>query len=255
MKLRGFRIELGEVEKALNGHPGVVHAVVAVQGEGAGKRLVAYVVLDPEREPSRSDLRSFLQDRLPEYMIPAAFVPMRSLPLNPSGKVDHKALPAPEQSALSQESGFVPPGTPEEEILASIWSQVLGVKRIGKHDNFFELGGHSLLATQIMSRLPKTFHVELPIRVLFENPTVGELASCVREAMLASRGIQRPAIEPASRDHPLPLSYAQQRLWFLDQLEPDSPSYNLPMAVRSLGPLDVRALERSLNDLLNAMRS
>jgi len=196
VKIRGFRVELGEIEAVLRENPGVREAVVVAWENEAGdslsplgagpstplrtgKRLAAYVVLKQEQELMVSELRNFLKEKLPEHMVPSAFVRLKALPLTPNGKVDHKALPAPDQSRPEMEEAFVAPGTPTEEVLAGIWSDLLGVERVGIHDNFFELGGHSLLAIQLVSRLRSALLVELPLRTLFEAPTVAGLASVV----------------------------------------------------------------------------
>jgi amino acid adenylation domain-containing protein len=180
VKLRGFRIELGEIEAVLGGHPAVREAVVVVREDVPGDmRLVAYVVPDQEPAPTSREWRAFLQAKLPDYMIPSAFIRLDILPLTPNGKVDRRALPAPDQARPALEDAFVAPRTPVEEGLARIWSQVLGLEQVGVHDNFFELGGHSLLATRVISRLRDTFHVELPLRSLFEAPTVAGLALTV----------------------------------------------------------------------------
>jgi acyl carrier protein len=182
VKIRGFRIELGEVEAALCRHPEVLEAVVVAREDVPGqKRLVAYVV-GREAMPGRSDLRGFLKEKLPEYMVPSAFVALEALPLTPNGKVDRKALPAPEDGRPELEEALVAPRTPIEEKVAGIWCQVLGLEKVGVHDNFFELGGHSLLATQVVSRLRKAFQRELPIRWLFEAPTVAQFAARVDTA-------------------------------------------------------------------------
>jgi amino acid adenylation domain-containing protein len=178
VKVRGFRIELGEIEAVLCGHPQISGAVVVVREDAPGdKRLVGYVA---NREPVPiGDLRSFLNRKLPDYMIPSVFVFLDSLPLTSSGKVDRKALPAPDQSRPELEESFVAPFTPLEEALARIWAGVLGLERVGIHDNFFDLGGHSLLATQMMARVRGAFQVDVPLRALFEKPTVGELATVI----------------------------------------------------------------------------
>ncbi len=234
VKLRGFRIELGEIEAVLRER--VAQAVVVLRGE----RLVAYVVGET------AGLREHLAGRLPDYMVPAAFVQLEQLPLTPNGKVDRRALPAAEENALALGS-YSGPRTPAEEMLVEIWQQVLRAKRVGIHDNFFELGGHSLLATQLLARVETVFGVEVGVRALFEHPTVAGLAAVIEGA----RGIQAPPITRA--EHPpsgLPLSFAQQRLWFLDQLEPNSPFYNNPVAVRLKGQLDIARLEEALNALI-----
>jgi len=211
---------------------------------------VAYVVTTGEQESTVSELRRFLQEKLPDYMVPSAFVALDALPLTPNGKVDRRALPAPQGTRPELEGTYVAPRTSKEKALAEIWSTVLKVEQVGIHDNFFELGGHSLLATQIVSRLRKVFQVELPLRQLFEAPTVAGLATRIEKALRAEQGLQAPPILTVARDDHLPLSFAQQRLWFLDQLGPDSPLYNIPDAVRLTGRLSVPALEQSLNEMI-----
>src|SRR5688572_21772464 len=161
-------------------------------------------------------------------MVPSAFVFIDQMPLTPNGKVDRQALPEPDQSRPELGAVFVAPRTQTEEILASMWAEVLGLARVGVHDNFFELGGHSLLATQVISRVRKLFGVELPLRDVFEGPTVAELSRSVEAALRAGHGLDDPPIEPVSREQELPLSFAQQRLWFLDSLEPGTTAYNIP---------------------------
>ncbi|HYR10453.1 MAG TPA: condensation domain-containing protein, partial [Longimicrobium sp.] len=194
-------------------------------------------------------LREAARARLPEYMVPSAFVVLETFPVTPNGKVDRAALPAPDARG-SREGAYVAPRTPAEERMAGIWAQVLGVERVGAEDHFFDLGGHSLLATQLVSRVREAFRTELPLRVVFEAPTLSELARRV-EALRAETpgGAGAPPLVPVPRDgSPLPLSFAQQRLWFIDQLEPGSTTYNMPSALRLRGTLDrgalVRALER-----------
>jgi non-ribosomal peptide synthetase component F len=251
VKLRGYRIELGEVEAALLGHEAVKQAVVAAREDEAGvKLLVAYVVINEPNRPSVSELRLFLQGSLPDFMVPSAFVMLESLPLTPSGKVDVKALPQPEQARPELEVKFEPPHTPVEEILAGVFADVLGLEAAGVNDNFFELGGHSLLATQLMSRVNNTFQTEVPLRCLFDSPTVTGLGGTVEAARRESGMKPPPPIRPVSREQKLPLSFAQQRLWFLDQLEPGNPFYNCPLAVRLTGTLDVAGLELTLNEII-----
>ncbi|MFP2934935.1 phosphopantetheine-binding protein, partial [Pyxidicoccus sp. 3LG] len=181
---------------------------------------------------------------LPEFMVPSAFVVLPSLPLSPSGKVDRKALPAPEQPDTSHQ--YVAPSTPTEELLAGLYAQVLGLERVGATDSFFELGGHSLLATQVTSRLHAALGVTLPLRVLFESPTVEQLARQVDAAKGTSQGLALPPLRPVSRTGELPLSFAQQRLWFLDQLQPGSSTYNLPFVLKLEGAVRVEALRDAL---------
>jgi acyl carrier protein len=176
VKIRGFRIELGEIETVLSQHPAIRETLVVVREDVPGdKRLVAYVI--PKQEPALtiSELRHFLQEKLPNYMMPSAFVSLESIPLTPNDKVDYRALPAPDYTKREREETFVAPRTPAEEALAGIWAEVLRLEQVGVHDNFFELGGHSLLATQVISRASKAFDVELPLRNVFEAPTVAAL--------------------------------------------------------------------------------
>ena len=253
VKIRGFRIELGEIEAALSQHQQVREAVVVAQetmGGGGQQRLVAYVVAEDGGELQTSEMRQHLAEKLPEHMIPSVFVELAELPLTPNGKVDRRALPAPDASRLTQENAYVAPRTPIEELTASIWQQVLGLEQVGIHDNFFELGGHSLLATQVVSRLRQTFSVELALRTLFESPTVEALAERINAASSHTLTLAAPALQPVSRQERLPLSFAQQRLWFLQQLEPESTAYNLPLAVRLSGDLDRTALQHSLSEIV-----
>jgi acyl carrier protein len=183
VKIRGYRIELGEVEAALDQHPAVRGAVVSAREDALGdKRLVAYfVVPDRGQEPTTSELRAFMKAKVPEYMVPSAFVGLEAFPLTPNGKVDRKALPAPDPSGFRAENAYAEPRTPAEEALAGIWEEVLGLERVGIHDDFFELGGHSLLAVRVMTRLNRHFGVEVPLRVLFEEPTIEGLALAVTQ--------------------------------------------------------------------------
>ncbi|HZI08637.1 MAG TPA: condensation domain-containing protein, partial [Archangium sp.] len=250
-KLRGFRIEPGEVESVLCEHPAVAQAVVVVREDVPGdKRLVAYVVPRPGEQVEPQSLRTALLSRLPDYMVPAAFVSLESLPLTTSGKVDRKALPAPEGTDAAVSSEYAAPQTGTERRLAELWSEVLGVERVGLHDEFMALGGHSLLATQVMARIRASFGVELPLRSLFESATLKELARQLEAAADSSPEPRLPALERASREQPLPLSFAQQRMWFLEQLEPGRSTYNMPAALRVSGPLDVAALERCFTELV-----
>ncbi len=269
VKLRGFRVELGEIEALLARHPDVREAVVVARKDVPGEmRLVAYVVADQEQRTKNkeqraekpdsqfsilnsqfSELRDYLKTHLPDYMIPAAFVTLDGLPLTPNGKIDRRALPAPAAAQPAPGDDGVAPRTPVEELVAQIWAQVLRLERVGAHDNFFALGGHSLLATQVIARLRELFKIDLPLRRLFEAPTVAELSAHVEIARRAG-STPVPPLRPALRDGALPLSFAQQRLWVLDQLEPNSPVYNIPLAVRLGGTLDIAALGRALNEIV-----
>ena len=201
-------------------------------------------------EFSLTQLRTFLKARLPEYMVPSAFVFMDTLPLTPNGKIDRKALPEPDWSHLDIQNHYISPRTPLEETLANIWSQVLGIDKVGVEDNFFEAGGHSLLATQVISRIREAFHVELPLRRIFETPTIAALALEIETMRHKENGVKAPPLHRVEREQAIPLSFAQQRLWFLDQLEPDSPFYNIPESMRMIGQVDVELLERALNEIV-----
>ncbi|MEO6194012.1 MAG: amino acid adenylation domain-containing protein [Thermoanaerobaculia bacterium] len=244
VKVRGFRIELGEIEAALLSLPAVREAVVLARENRSEKRLVAYVAGDVAAE----ELRRSLRERLPEYMVPAAFVKLAALPLTVNGKVDRQALPAPDGQSLDVE--YVAPRTPVEEVLAGIWAEVLGVERVGVADHFFDLGGHSLLATRVMSRLRAAFGVEMPLRDLFEAPTVEALAARVEATRRTGAKLTVPPLLPVPREGSLPLSFAQQRLWLIDQLEPGRSVYNLPMALRVEGPLDGAMFARCLGEIV-----
>ncbi|MFD0579116.1 amino acid adenylation domain-containing protein [Dactylosporangium darangshiense] len=249
VKVRGFRVEPSEIEAALRGHHGVADAVVIADGTDADRRLVAYLVPADAAAgaPGVEELRGFLRGRLPEFMLPGVYVELASLPLTANGKLDRKALPAPDGARMGLDAGFVPPRSAVEEVLAGLWEQLLGVARVGVLDNFFALGGHSLLATQVVSRVRAVFGVEVPVAALFDAPTVAGLAGVVAAAV---PGVVVPPVVPVGRDGLLPLSFAQQRLWFLAQLEPGSVEYNMPMAVRFDSGVDVAALARALGGLV-----
>ncbi|MGZ3459615.1 MAG: non-ribosomal peptide synthetase, partial [Archangium sp.] len=255
VKLRGFRIELGEVESVLRSHSSVQQAVTLLREDSPGdKRLVAYLVLHPGQSLEVSEARALAKEKLPEHIVPSAFVLLEALPLTPSGKVDLEALPPPEAQRLEESDSHVAPRTPTEELLANLWSQLLGVARVGIHDNFFELGGHSLLATQVISRIRATFGVDLPIRELFEEPTVAGVAQAL-QARLTGSALQAPPLLPVPRSGALPLSFAQQRLWFLEQFEPGNTTYNLFTAARMEGTLETSALEQGFQELVRRHES
>ncbi|MEV0688547.1 amino acid adenylation domain-containing protein, partial [Nocardia sp. NPDC050378] len=239
VKVRGFRIEPGEIEAVLRAHPEVTTAAVVVREDRPGDhRLVAYVVGDT----APTGLRAFVAERLPEYMVPSAVMALAQLPRTPSGKLDRRALPTPATGALET---VRLPRTPREEILASLFAEVLRLASVGVDDDFFALGGHSLLATRLVSRVRAVLGVELEMRTLFDAPTVAGLAS-----RLDIEREVRPPIVAATRPELLPLSFAQRRLWFLHQLEGPSPTYNLPLALRLTGDMDIPALEAALSDVV-----
>ncbi|HEX4494362.1 MAG TPA: non-ribosomal peptide synthase/polyketide synthase [Thermoanaerobaculia bacterium] len=255
VKIRGFRIELGEIEAAILAHPEVREAVVVTQMATAGDpRLVAYLV-PREREIDLSSLRSMLKERLPDYMVPAAFVELGALPLTDHGKVDRRALPDPAAMESPVATGFQAPRTPLEEVVAAIWSEVLGVERVGREDNFFELGGHSLLATRVLSRLRETLGVELALRDLFEATTLVEQAGLAESALKAGDRVAMPPLRRVSRDGDIPLSFGQERFWFIDRLRPDSAAYNIPGRVRIEGRLDAPALRRAFAEVVRRHES
>lgn len=193
VKIRGFRIELGEIEAVLGQHPDVREtAVLAREGKPGDKRLVAYVVPRDVQVPAIIELRRFLKEKLPDYMVPSAFVLLDALPLTPNGKVDRRALPVPDMTRPEQEKAYVAPHTPAQEVLAGIWAEVLKLEPVGIHDDFFDLGGHSLLATQVISRVRDAFHVELSLPSLFEGPTVAGLAEIIEMVRWAAQGQQAP---------------------------------------------------------------
>ncbi|MFJ8743802.1 amino acid adenylation domain-containing protein [Embleya sp. NPDC127516] len=241
VKIRGFRIEPGEVETVLAAHPDVVHAAVVAREDRPGdKRLVAYIVPAPSgaRAP---ELREHARGHLPDYMVPAEFVTLDALPLTVNGKLDTAALPAPEHHPGA---GGRAVRTPHEQVLGELFAEVLGVPRVGADDSFFDLGGHSLLATRLISRLRAVLGVEVGIRTLFEAPTPAGLAARLDEA-----GQARPGLRPQQRPEPLPLSFAQRRLWFLHRMHGPTPTYNIALALRLSGELDPAALEQALGDV------
>jgi amino acid adenylation domain-containing protein/non-ribosomal peptide synthase protein (TIGR01720 family) len=260
VKVRGFRIELGEVEATLTAHPAVaeaVAAVAAVPGLAGEKRLVAYLVAHGGRQaaalPLPALLREWLHERLPDYLVPQVFVVLPEMPLTPSGKIDRAALPPPDRGAGDAPAGGEvaarAPRTPEEEVLAAIWAEVLGLDRIAIDDNFFALGGHSLLATRVVSRVRTAFAVELPLRRLFEAPTVAALAQAVIARRRERDGQPAAPPRPRPRGTEPPLSFAQERLWFLDQLQPGSPAWNLALTAALHGDVAPAALGAAIAEL------
>ena len=249
VKLRGFRIELGEIEAVLIQHPLVQEAAVVLRGEDPEQQyLAAYVVLSEETTDEIADISTWLRSHLPDYMVPAMVVALEALPLTPNGKLDRPALPDPALIEIDQT--YEAPRSPVETVLANLWGQLLHQGRVGIHDNFFDLGGHSLLATQVMSQVRDAFQVELPLRALFEAPTVAELSDRIEILMRSGQGLVALPLQRGDQTDPLPLSFAQQRLWFLEQLEPGNASYNLFRAVQLQGVLNQAALEQSFNELI-----
>jgi amino acid adenylation domain-containing protein/non-ribosomal peptide synthase protein (TIGR01720 family) len=247
VKIKGFRIEPGEIEAALGQCEGIRNAVVIVRDGHAGeKQLVAYVVPENGGGIDVSHFRNILAERLPLYMLPATFVALAELPLLPNGKLDRKRLPSPRPSA----EGYRSPRTPQEEILCEIFAQILAVERLGIDDSFFVLGGHSLMATRLISRVRGTLGVELALRTLFESPTVAELSPRLHPG----NSLRIPLVRHVRPDR-LPLSYAQQRLWFIDQLEQTSSEYNISEVWRLRGPLNREALERAVNTIVERHES
>ncbi|MCP4261672.1 MAG: amino acid adenylation domain-containing protein [Planctomycetes bacterium] len=248
VKLRGFRIELGEIESTLSQHESVKEAVVVLYEKEDNPNLAAYVILTTPVTGAVSVLRTWLKNYLPEYMIPSSFTVLEELSLTSNGKIDRKALPVPD---LVIPTELVVPRTETDSLLCNLWSQVLGVEVTSINTNFFESGGHSLLATQLVSRIRDAFQIELPVRTVFELPTVVELSRAIEKARLEKGTKVRPSITPVSRDEALPLSFAQERLFFLDQLVPGNPFYNIPMALQITGILNVNALGKSFLEIIN----
>jgi amino acid adenylation domain-containing protein len=276
VKVRGFRIELGEIEAVLLAHEQVREAVVCLRppdgaaaagGSSAEGRLVAYVVYQRQDETTGAggveggaeggggidsvEMRGYLSERLPGYMIPGWIVEMERLPLTANGKVDRESLPAPEvRGSVQRAVGGARIRSTSEEVLVGVWEQVLGAEGVTEEDNFFELGGHSLLATQVISRIREAFHVELPLRAIFESPTLADLAQRVEIAVRAQQQLELPPIQPVQRTEQMPLSFAQERLWFLHRLNPESVAYHVLRPMRLSGPLDLGLLERAFSEIV-----
>jgi len=247
VKLRGYRIEPDEIREALLEEAALHDAAVIVRNDSpGGARLVAYLVPREQAEVDVAQLRHGLRSRLPEHMLPAAFVTLAEMPLTATGKLDRAALPAPERESYHSGAAFLAARNELEQQLAELWADVLSVEAVGIHDNFFQLGGNSLLATQLLSRVRSTLQADVPLRELFAGPTVAELATAIERAGGAE---PLPPIPRVSRDAPLPLSFAQQRIWFVDQLLGENAFYNMPIAVRLHGRLDLTAVRAALQSI------
>jgi amino acid adenylation domain-containing protein/non-ribosomal peptide synthase protein (TIGR01720 family) len=250
VKIRGFRIELGEIETLLNQHSDVQQAVVVTREDIPGdKRLVAYIVLKQKVAAIANTLKQFLQQKLPYYMVPAVFVILDSLPLTPNGKVDRQNLPACDRTRPDLEENFVAPRNPIEKKLTTIWTQLLGLEQIGVNDNFFHLGGHSLIAIQMLSRIREVFSIELSFQQVFTNPTISSLAQLIAQTNKEQK-CQIPTIQPIPHKGLLPVSFAQERVYFIQQLAPENNAYQFQTTMRFRGWLDVTVLERCLDEIV-----
>jgi amino acid adenylation domain-containing protein len=250
VKIRGFRVELAEIEAALKSHEKVREGVVLVrEGDSGEKHLVAYTVSQPGARVSPEQLRMHLKQRLPVYMVPATFVELEKLPLTPNGKIDRKALPVPERRRANE--GYEMPRTPAEEVLVEIWAKVLGLDRVGIHDNFFEIGGNSIHSIRIVALAREAgFLLDDRIRTLFENPTVAALAEKAQSMHQGSSGLDVPEITPALRRSEYPLSFAQERLWYIDQMEPGTAAYNVPRILKLRGAFNLEAFTRAVEEVM-----
>jgi len=247
VKIRGFRIELGEIEAVANQYPGVKNTVVTTHGDSIkNKKLVAYIISKEEVTIAIDDLREHIRNYLPSYMVPSIYMVIDELPLTPIGKINRRALPEPDPKREELEITYITSRTPTEEIIAGIWSEVLGLEKIEVNDNFFELGGHSLSATQVITRVRKAFQVEIELKKIFDTPTIAGMAGQIS----GLSETQIPPLKPTSRGGFLPLSFAQQRLWFLDQLAPGMLAYNICNAVRLKGTLNIRVFEQSIMEVV-----
>ncbi|MDB9319490.1 non-ribosomal peptide synthetase [Nodularia spumigena] len=250
VKIRGFRIELGEVEAALSQHPDIQQAVVIVREDVPGdKRLVAYVVSEQKSPVTATTLKSFLEDKLPAYMIPAAWMVLDSLPLTPNGKVDRRILPAPARTRPDLEEAFVAPRNSIEEQLATLWTELLGLDVVGVNDNFFCLGGHSLIVTQMISRAREIFSVNISFAQVFANPTIAAVAQLIAQG---GEEIQweRPTIQHIAHEGLVPVSFSQERIYFVHKLAPENSAYQFQATMDIRGKLDFEALKRSLDEIV-----
>ncbi|WP_280503555.1 non-ribosomal peptide synthetase, partial [Nocardia farcinica] len=250
VKFRGQRIELGEIETVALAHPTVSQAAVLVVDTATGQQLVAYVVPTPGQSIDPAELTRFAAEQLPSYMVPASVMVLEAFPLNTSGKLDRKALPEP---VFATDAGYRAPRTPAEQIVAGIFADVLSQERVGIDDNFFDLGGNSLVATQVVARVGAAFDTRIGVRTLFETPTVAGLAA--RAEAASGTEAARPPLVARELPDRVPLSLAQQRMWFINQFDPAAPTYNLPFVVRLRGQVDIDALKAALNDVMARQES
>jgi len=252
VKIMGYRVEPREIENALAQYPGVKETIATTFSSGNDdRRIVAYVVTQEGAKLSTDELRVYLLGKLPAYMIPSVIVFVEALPRSTNGKIDRKALPHPESSMTTERAVAAIARSPVEQILAEIWCDILPDAQIDLQKSFFELGGHSLSATQVMSRLRERFRVDLPLRAIFETPTIAGLANRIQLALQASHGaIEPPPITRADRSRELPVSFSQARMWFMNKIAPESPAYNLGVALQVVGPLNRSALTHSVNEIV-----
>ena len=250
VKVRGFRAELEEIERVLDAHPAVRQSVVDVWERDGDRRIAAYVIA-PDGHVDPADLRAFLSARLPEYMVPSFFVRLAEFPLTPNRKIDCARLPRPDSTVAA--AGPERDGI--EEVVADVWRTVLGVARVGLRENFFESGGHSLLAVQLLSRVARTWNVEIGLREFFGAPTIEAVSSLVRERLRDVSSEPPPPIARVSRDRAIPLTFPQRRLWFLDQLEGPNATYNICAALRLQGDIDVAALGFCVDEIVRRHES
>ncbi|MCX6582111.1 MAG: amino acid adenylation domain-containing protein [Candidatus Aminicenantes bacterium] len=246
VKVRGFRIELGEIENSLHQHPGIKEAVViAREHENGGNYLCAYVVTHDGKPFTISQLREHLTKELPDYMVPAYFIHLERIPLTTNGKTDRKALPGPDETFIDTGVEYVAPGTETEKKLASIWQQLLRLEKIGINADFFHLGGDSILVNRCIARIREELQVEIPLRKFFEGPYIKALAEEIEK-----QEQQVSSIKPAAREGEIPLSFAQERLWFLQELDADNVAYFVPRVIRMKGKLDVSIIERTFTEII-----
>lgn len=251
VKIRGYRIELQEIEAVLNKFEGVQDVFLKIIEPSQGvKSIVAYIIAMETNDDFLSRLRAYLKDCMPSYMLPAFIIPMTTFPITVNGKVDAAALPSPEDLSEQSREDYESPRDEQEQTLSELWSEVLGIKNIGIHDNFFEMGGHSLLAAQLVTRVYETFNVDLPLRNLFEQPTIAGLMASIRTPVNDSASASSFDVQPVNRQQDLPLSFAQQRLWFLDQLEGPNATYNMPVAIRIKGEMDIDLFDRVFQEVI-----